>query len=305
MESNTFLSYASSSSIKIIAKIAKIERKNIYLIEPCFDNIFHILNTENLEIIPVDEKYLLNPKKNMKKINNQSWLWLVLPNNPTGFWLSKNDFERLALHLKSCEATLIIDLCFKRFVSPSENFDVYEILNRIGVEYITIEDTGKTWSLGDLKVGITVCSSIYSDVLRRLHDELLLSVSPFTLELLSQFIEHWLSEEGKKSFDRRINNNRAKIEELANNKEISFIGEDAIHVPMVLMRIKNRNDLLDNWGELKRRGVELLPTCNYFWSGALDHLNAFRVPFLKPYREISIAAEEINNLISSQRDYDE
>lgn len=298
MNKNTFISYASSSSIKIVAQVARIEGKKILLVEPCFDNIYHILNTEGLNISPVDERDLDDRYDQLGEIDSATLVWLVLPNNPTGVWMSEAALERIAVHLASRHATLVIDLCFKRFVSSENTFDLYDVLKRAGVDYITIEDTGKTWSLGDLKVGVTVCSERYSSIIRRLHDELLLSVSPFTLEILTQFIEYWASQTGSRSFAERAQKNRNLVDSLAEQGEFSFVGCSEKNVPMVLLRVDNGMSLHENWDALRKRGVELLPTTNYFWSGAPDYLRAFRVPILKPFEEIEIACSELLRLTS-------
>lgn len=297
VDENTFLTYASSSAIKITAQALRIKEKRVFLIEPCFDNIFHILNTEGLSISPITEESLASPREALSGIGSDTAIWLVLPNNPTGFWMTEAMLEEVASHAQSRGATLVIDLCFKRFVVPGLNFDVYEVLHRTGVDFIALEDTGKTWSIGDLKVGITTCSSHYSGIMQRLHDELLLSVSPFVLSLLHRFIDYWESEFGLASFSRRMMRNSEILGELNEHDGICFIEASTQNVPMKLLQVRNETDLLSNWTMLRSRGVELLTTTNYFWSGAPDYLNAFRVPFLKPHNEVMRATEALATLV--------
>ena len=81
-----------------------------------------------------------------------------------------------------------MDYCFRFYMEQLGAWDQYSMLNNSQCSYIAIEDTGKTWSLSDIKVGVTVCSRDASDLIHRLHDELLLNVSGVHLSILAAFI---------------------------------------------------------------------------------------------------------------------
>jgi aspartate/methionine/tyrosine aminotransferase len=111
---------------------------------------------------------------------------LVAPNNPTGQTFSNSDLVRIVDYCIRAKAILVLDFAF-RFFDPSMVWDQYELLDGSGVSYLAIEDLGKIWPTRDLKVGILTSSAdLYAET-DRVHDDFLLNVSPFTLELLSRF----------------------------------------------------------------------------------------------------------------------
>ena len=85
--------------------------------------------------------------------------------------------------------TLVVDFCFRFYAAELPRWSQYELLQRSGVSFITIEDTGKTWATLDMKIGMLVCSDDLHDEFYHRHDDLLLNVSPFHLALLTEFID--------------------------------------------------------------------------------------------------------------------
>ena len=85
-------------------------------------------------------------------------------------------------------ALLVLDFSFRPHSELSTAYDAYEVLTSTGVSFIGIEDTGKTWATHDLKVGLTVTSDDIAGLTHRLHDELLLNISPIVLWFLTELI---------------------------------------------------------------------------------------------------------------------
>jgi aspartate/methionine/tyrosine aminotransferase len=184
-----FLTFSASSAIKMVAQYCRIQQLSVCLLEPCFDNIVHILRTEGVRVAPVREEDVCDVALISARLSPGTALWLIQPNNPTGFCLEPDQFERLIHAAAERHATIIIDFCFRLFADTLRGWDQYLALRESGVTFVCIEDTGKTWSLADTKVGITVCSADSAPLIYRLHDELLLNVSPLHLMLLTEFYQ--------------------------------------------------------------------------------------------------------------------
>src|SRR3989344_4963293 len=121
-------------------------------------------------------------------------LFIIDPNNPTGFTLfakSKKAYQELLRFAKDKNKLLLLDFCFASFMLPDVNldvFDLYELLEESGVSYVAIEDTGKTWPVQDTKAALIKCSKDIYPEIYNIHTSYLLNVSPFILNLLTEYI---------------------------------------------------------------------------------------------------------------------
>ena len=121
-------------------------------------------------------------------------IFLIEPNNPTGFSLSIHDekgWNELIRYAKDYNKLLIFDFCFSAFMYGEKGpnlCDRYQLLDRSNVSYIAIEDTGKTWPLQDTKVSLIKMSDNLFKEIYDIHSAYLLNVSPFVLNLVTQYI---------------------------------------------------------------------------------------------------------------------
>ena len=129
---------------------------------------------------PLEESWLHNKEdiyKNLEENVKADTIFLVDPNNPTGFTLTgsssdpqkiKESFLELFRYAKDNNKLLIFIFCFTSFLLGDADlgiFDIYKELDDMGVTYISIEDTGKTWPLQDTKVAMLITSKdIYEDI---------------------------------------------------------------------------------------------------------------------------------------------
>ena len=184
-----FLSYSSSSAIGMIALYCQRHQKSVALIEPIFDNIPNTLKAAGvpLEVLPEEMLRAADLTDVLQQIAADV-VWIVCPNNPTGHVLSEAVFDSLVEGCERLGKTLVVDFCFRFYAPDLATWSQYERLQRSGVSFITIEDTGKTWATQDMKIGMLVCSDDLHDEFYHRHDDLLLNVSPFHLALLTEFI---------------------------------------------------------------------------------------------------------------------
>ncbi|MGW6390374.1 aminotransferase class I/II-fold pyridoxal phosphate-dependent enzyme [Streptomyces sp. NPDC055103] len=195
----TLLSYAASISTMVVAMYLKQQRMAVTLVEPCFDNLHDVLSNMGVPLYPVEESALHDPDRiyaELKRRVRTDALFLVDPNNPTGFSLmqhGRKGFEEVVRFCKDHNKLLIIDFCFASFTlydSELVRFDVYELLEESGVRYLAIEDTGKTWPVQDAKAAMLTASDDIKEEVYNLHTSVLLNVSPFVLNMLTQYVEN-------------------------------------------------------------------------------------------------------------------
>lgn len=185
----TMLCYSASLSTDLIATYLQKNKLSVSLLQPCFDNLATILKRRDVHLIPVAEDRFI-PSNILHTLDNMTTdaLFLTLPNNPTGFMLSQDEVKTVIKHCKENDKLLIIDCTF-RFYHQDSFWDQYEALEDSGVSYFMVEDTGKTWPTQDLKCSILAASEDLYEGILELHNDILLNVSPFILNLLIEYIK--------------------------------------------------------------------------------------------------------------------
>jgi aspartate/methionine/tyrosine aminotransferase len=179
---------AASQSIDVVAATLAERRLSVALLQPCFDNLAALLARRGVPLVPLSERDL-HPSRLARTIGSlqADAVFLTLPNNPTGFMLQPRSFELLAERCAAAGKVLIIDWTF-RFFDAQPPWDQYQVLQRTGVSYICIEDTGKTWPTLELKCSLLASSADLYRWLVTPHNDLLLNVSPFVLRLLVEYL---------------------------------------------------------------------------------------------------------------------
>lgn len=215
----TLLSYAASISTLVAAMYLKQRELSVTLIEPCFDNLHDVLKNVGVALSPIQEVALADPEHiydELRRRVHTDALFLVDPNNPTGFTMLKDGrrgFQEVVRYCVDHDKLLMIDLCFASFALCDERlgrFDLYELLERSGVRYIALEDTGKTWPLQDAKCAmITVSDDIATDI-QNIHTSVLLNVSPFVLNLVKHYVQDSI-DDGLASVRDIVSQNRQVI----------------------------------------------------------------------------------------------
>jgi aspartate/methionine/tyrosine aminotransferase len=194
---NVLLTYAASISIAIVSTFLKNKNISTSLLHPCFDNLYDLLKYTQVEVHPLEEEWLYDCDRiyeNLKRNIKGNSIFLVEPNNPTGFSLSVHGdrgWNELIRYAKDYNKLLIFDFCFSAFMHGEigpDLFDRYELLDNAGISYISIEDTGKTWPLQDTKVSMIKMSDNLYEEIYDIHSAYLLNVSPFVLNLVTQYI---------------------------------------------------------------------------------------------------------------------
>jgi aspartate/methionine/tyrosine aminotransferase len=112
---NGLLVYAASIAMVIMANYLMKKKMTVALMHPCFDNLHDILRNMQITPKPLQEEWFYDPDKiydNLKKNVKEDVIFLVDPNNPTGFTLGG---EKPCYSVKLLLWSSIID-SVKRFV---------------------------------------------------------------------------------------------------------------------------------------------------------------------------------------------
>lgn len=193
-----YINYSGSALSALVANFLRSSMLSVALVTPCVDLIPDLLKDGGLMPRPLDERLLHNPDRLYERLGAHvasDVIYLVNPNNPTGFCLDEygaKGFEELARYCRDHRKLLIMDMCFMPFLCRDESLDhvdVYDIFDDYGIDYITIEDTGKFLPTMDMKAAILHVSDGLTPAFERLHTTFLLRHSPFILKTITAFLQ--------------------------------------------------------------------------------------------------------------------
>jgi aspartate/methionine/tyrosine aminotransferase len=274
----SMLIYAASIAMVITANYLMKRKMKVALVEPCFDNIPDILRHMGIPLEPLPEGWLEKPNaiyENLKKIKADA-IFIIDPNNPTGFTLtgsassakaSKKGFLELFRYAKDYNKLLIFDFCFASFLLPGTElgiFEVYQELEKSGVSYIAIEDTGKTWPLQDAKVAILKTSKDLHEEIYNIYTSYLLNVSPFILNVVTQYIEDSVKDDFKSVY-RLLDRNREIAKKTLEGSLLEFQPPKS-KVSVAWFKIRDpRIKATALQQKIIEAGVYVLPGTYFFW----------------------------------------
>jgi aspartate/methionine/tyrosine aminotransferase len=269
----TLLSYSASVSTMVAGLYCAQRQKSVALVEPCFDNLVDLLRNMRTPLVPLPEHYLHEPDaiyENLRHVDADS-LYLVDPNNPTGFSLLKDGrrgFEEVIRFCKDYDKLLLLDLCFASFAlcdPRRDRFDIYELLEGSGVTYAAIEDTGKTWPVQDAKCAMITASENIREDIYNIHTAVLLNVSPFVLNFLTHYIEDSIQDDFASVRDVIATNRRTARVMLAGTI-VEYV-EPVVETSVAWFRITARSI---GATELQRRlldeDIYVLPGTYFYWN---------------------------------------
>ncbi|MFI5781174.1 pyridoxal phosphate-dependent aminotransferase [Nocardia sp. NPDC051570] len=276
------LSYSASCAITMVASHCVRAGKRVALIEPAFDNIPSILRRENVDLVPLpeDECTIEGFPAAVARLE-PAVVWLVSPNNPTGWTLSESEFTTLVECCAAHQCTLVLDTSFRFYAPTLTSWSQYDILEESGISYIVLEDTGKTWSTSELKVGLTVCSEDLFHDMYRLHDDLLQSVSPFHLRVLTEFIEDSRKSGIEDTILPFVRRNRDILRSILSGDPFRFVTERQAPVSVDWVDIQAEFECEDFVHAAIREGVHVLPGTNFFWNQPDRGRSFIRIPLAR------------------------
>ena len=268
------LSYAASISTLIVGMYLRRHRLSVTLIEPCFDNLHDVLHNAGVQLVPIDEGCFEDPSEiyaHLERNVRTDALFLVDPNNPTGFSMlqhGREGFEEVIRFCRDHDKILLLDFCFAAFAvaDPSvERFDVYGMLDESGITYLAIEDTGKTWPVQDAKAAILMASEDIWHEVYNIHTSVLLNVSPFVLQLLRAYIEDSIDDGLASVRSTCVTNREIATQALAGS--ILEHRPPTVDVSVAWFAINHETLWASRLhSELIDVGVAVLPGTGFYWS---------------------------------------
>lgn len=254
--------YSSSVALEIVANAIGSAHALVQM--PTFDNIPAILSRNSVEPQPYDFGQGPPPSG----LFPGAPVVLVSPNNPTGEFLTADEFSATARSCRVDSRLLVLDASFRLF-EPRACFDHIAILENEGCSFVVIEDTGKVWPTTDLKLAYVVTSAETEPAIVSVADDVLLNVSPFIsllIEMLATGSGYLEEVRGLIAANRQFL--RSALSDLALRDIVTIPHPESMaSVELVQVR-RNRVDagrapLLD---EFERAGVAVLPTESFWWS---------------------------------------
>lgn len=257
MTLDTVVMFPSASlGIDAVAKfLAESGRRRVGLLHPTFDNLYLLLRRAGLEVSPVAE----TEHAIMQAAESMDAVFLVSPNNPTGWQPHPELWPRLARSISSGRRRVIIDRTF-RFLGQDDR-QLSEFARMPGV--MTVEDTGKTWSTAECKVAFVATSDrLDRDLINQIAEEITLNVSPVSLALCQRAMQReWAGSRLKRAV---ADNFKVLDRPLA---ELGF----AIAAPTLsFLWLTVPHELFDDGpscvAALAERGLATLPGNKFYWA---------------------------------------
>ncbi|MEV3985329.1 aminotransferase class I/II-fold pyridoxal phosphate-dependent enzyme [Nonomuraea sp. NPDC049758] len=268
--------YSSSLSIEIVANYLREQGLQVGLLDPTFDNIPAILRRHGVPLRPVGEDIFADPADPSFYAGHDA-IFLITPNNPTGIDPSPDVLRTIAKQCRDRDLLLIVDFSFRFFSEHLATWDQYAFFESIGVRYIGIEDTGKTWPTLDLKIGSLVADARPHARLQEITDDLLLNVSPFIFTLISEYVDA-----DKESSSRHVARaNRAHLERLMEGGPVTVTpAEGPMSVAWLRLPGGWQAGELCDW--LIGQGISVLPGSPFHWSDGSRGEGHVRIALMRP-----------------------
>lgn len=270
--------YSGSMAIELLVNYLRLHKKSVAFLHPSFDSLADTMRRHGIPLIPLDEDTLCSLTVSSPRLPVDA-VYIVCPNNPTGRTLTQQQFRNLVAYCKRHKLLLVIDFCF-RFYGSFWDYDQYEILQSSGIDFITTEDTGKTWPTADIKLSMVVAShSIYPE-LKSISNDFLLCVSPVVFALLTEFIKL------EKPHRRRVwsqtiaNKNRKKLRGLLAKSPIEVAG-DTTTMSVEWLSLPKGWKAAGFVDDLAAKGIQVLPGNQFYWHNHASGDRFFRVALLR------------------------
>ncbi len=189
---------------------------------------------------------------------------------------------------------LILDTTFRFF--SKRQYNEYNILLETGLDFVVIEDTGKTFPTLDLKVSMMVYSKAIAKEIRLLYEEIYLCTSKISLSLLSELI--------KITSDKGLNNVIWKDVQYRKQRLIQAIkgtglqlveSENTCDLPIVWLNIKETNlSDIELYSYLEKFDVFVLPGRMFYWNSPLKNQFFIRMSLFIPRQAFEIGLNKLS-----------
>ena len=255
--------YSSTVATDVVAGTLAQVGKRVALVNPIIDCIPALLRHRGLELVPVSERRLAGPDP-LARVGSVAAVITATPNNPTGAHLGAPALRRLAESCAERGAVLVIDSCFRAFDSRA-HYDSYAVLEASGCEYVVIEDTGKLWPTGGLKLGFLVFSARNRLAIAEVAADILLTAPPFAAAVVEAFALD-MGHGGLAALHARIAANRQTLREELEASTVARLADGDSRVSVSRVELSSGMSGTRLWGQLLRSGVHSVPCRPFYWA---------------------------------------
>ena len=254
---NSWLAPSASAAIDAVMKyLSSYGYRSLAMLEPTFDNIPALARRAGLEIVAIQEFNQLPEDLDVDAV------FLVIPNNPTGWIPAEGAFIKMATSLAHRQAPLIIDRTFRFFEDAAY---LERVISGVpNLRWVTIDDTGKTWSTLENKVSVISSNEMgVIDDIRAIGEEITLNVSPIALALCTAAIR---LEMGPSRIRSVVDTNRAHLA----RSILKFGGLVHLHPSRLSVAALHLDHALGVSGaelaaRASERGSGILPGRQFYW----------------------------------------
>lgn len=291
----SFFCFTASSAIEAIANHLRIEAASVALVEPCFDNLSDILQRHGVELVPLAEECFDCPRELGERLeaSRPDAVFVVSPNNPTGRRLGPEGLAALIEHCARYGATLILDACFRFYLEADEVYDQYRMLIHSDIDWIVIEDTGKTWPTAEIKAPFFSVSPRLAESISHIYSDFLLHVSPFALRLLNGFLAA-ASADALEAVLAPVRENRRALSGSIVDSPLADAG--VAPTSLAWLRIEAPVSATEVTRSLARGGVHVLPGDRFHWSDPGRGSRYLRVALARDPVRFREASERLGEL---------
>ena len=282
--------YSAGVAIDVVGRCLAARTDAIGVIHPTLDCLPALMRSRGPRAVPVSEERLRRPDP-LRGLPPIGGLYIANPNNPTGHVLDPDQLRRLA---ESCErrgVALAIDSCFRVF-DPRAQYDTYEVLDATGVDYVVIEDTGKLWPTGGVRLAFLAFPAHSKLGVPDASADLLFVAPPFACLLVEEFALD-MAAGGMAVIHERIATNRAALASALEGCEVATLAEPDSKVSMALVQLDRSWTSTRLWGRLIRRGVNAVPGRPIWWAKPREGERYLRVALARRPEVVERAAREI------------
>jgi len=278
---------SASLAIDTIAKfLAATGRRQVALLEPTFDNIALLLKRAGLGLTAVRE----STTDIYEACLDHDALFLVSPNNPTGWHPEPPFWDALGEHLTATQTLLIVDRTFRFFLPVDAGLNELAATNPL---VITIDDTGKTWSTLECKVSFAgTLRRSYLALIREIAEEIVLNVSPLSLELCIQTMR---LERGATRISTSILQNQETMASALRDCGFQNYRGSLSFLLVQATATATGSGLVE---DLLAEGVATLPLAKFYWNSGANPPNTVRMSLARPPETVAKAADILRRKFS-------
>ncbi|HUQ43722.1 MAG TPA: aminotransferase class I/II-fold pyridoxal phosphate-dependent enzyme [Candidatus Limnocylindria bacterium] len=255
--------YSSTVATDVVGTALGLVAKRIALVNPIIDCIPALLRHRGLELVPVSESRLSGPDP-IRDLEGIDAVMTANPNNPTGALLNATALRRLADACAARDIPLVIDACFRAFETRTQ-YDTYAVLEASGVRYVVIEDTGKLWPTGGIKLGFLTLSANLRLKVVEVAADILLTAPPFSAAVVEAFALD-MAHGGLHALQARIAGNRAILGEELRGSPVAKVADGDSRVSVSRVELPRGISGTRLWGQLLRAGVHSVPCRPFYWA---------------------------------------